>query len=366
MKSILLICFTTICLFSCTQKQDGYIITGKISGIENKNLFLFEWTGKKDTIAKTTSEKDLFILTGYVDMPVQAYIEFEDISGYLPVFVENSEIEIMGNVNELSKSLIEGSETDRIYKEFTKGFSEKFAAEKDSLYIIYNQAEKTNNNELLERAKDGYGKLYTKQKEFIIDFSKQHLNSAAVPYIMLEELFFRASIEELKELYNQFDLSIIPSKYSKMVIEKITNLERVAIGKPAPDFTMKDSAGKDISLSSFKGKWVLIDFWSSNCGPCRKENPKLRKLYKKYCSKGFEILGISSDVNRDKWIEAIKKDLITWPQVSSLDRSNDQARVLYCWEYNPFNILIDPDGRIIAKKLNFNDLDKKLNEVLNE
>jgi len=349
---------------ACSKKNEGYKITGNIKGLGNKSMFLFEWTGKKDTIVKMISENDNFILTGNINMPVQAYIEIVAVSGYIPVFIENSEIQVIGNVNDLKKVIITGSETDKIYKDFTKGFSEKFAKEKDSLSVIYNEAEKTNNNELLEQAREGYGKLYTKQKEFIIDFSKQHLNSVAVPYIMLEELFFRASIEELKELYNQFDPSILSSKYSKTVIEKITNLDRVAIGKPAPDFTMKDSAGADISLSSFKGKWVLIDFWSSNCGPCRKENPELAKLYRKYNEKGFEILGISSDIKRDLWINAIKTDGITWPQVCSLDRSNDPARVLYCWEYNPYNILVNPEGTIIAKEIGISDLEVKLKNVL--
>ena len=364
MKACILFTISIFVFISCSQKQDKYLITGELRGLGNKEILIFEWTGKKDTIAKSISENDQFTIIGNIDMPVQAYIEIEGISGYIPVFIENSKIEITGNVDELSKALIAGSETDKIYKEFTRSFSERFAAEKDSLSIIYNEAEKANNNELLEQAKDGYGKLYTKQKEFIIDFSRQHLNSVAVPYIMLEELLFRATVEELKELYNQLDPSILSSKYSKMVIEKITNLDRVAIGKIAPDFTMNDSSGAEISLSSFKGKWVLIDFWSSNCGPCRKENPELVKIYKQYKNKGFEILGISSDVKKELWIGAIKADGITWPQVCNLDRSNDPARVLYCWEYNPFNILVNPEGVIVAKELSISDLKRKLKDVL--
>lgn len=363
MKSYLLLACSVLVFISCSQKKDKYLITCQLSGLGNKEILVFEWTGKKDTIALTKSENDKFTIEGIIPFPIQCYIEILGIDGYIPVFIENAEIEVVGDVNDLKKAIISGSETDRIYKEFTKGFSEKFAAEKDSLSIIYNKAEQTNNNELLEQAKDGYGKLYTRQKEFIIDFSKQHVNSVATPYIMLEELFFRASIDELKDLYAQFDPEILASKYSKMVIEKITNLDRVAIGKPAPDFTMKDSTGNEISLSSFKGKWVLIDFWSSNCGPCRKENPELAKLYQQYNEKGFEILGISSDVKRDLWINAIKTDGITWPQVCSLDRSNDPARVLYCWEYNPYNILINPEGKIVAKEVSLIDLQIKLSEI---
>ena len=357
---------TIILLFySCSNHSKGFQISGKLDGVDNRGIALFEWNGKKDTIAVAKSENNHFVISGAISSPLMCYIEIQGVNGYIPAFIENTDIEIAGDINDLKNVEITGSNTDKLYKDFSKVFSEKFKSFKDSVSALYNKAEESNDEMLLEKAKAGYGVLYTKQKQFIIEFSKKHLYSYAIPYIMLEELFFRASLDEVKDLYNQLDTNVKKSKYGQIVDDRIVKLDRVAIGKIAPDFIMNDTSGAPLALSSFRGKWVLIDFWSSNCAPCRRDNPKLADIYKKFNSRGFEILGISSDVKKELWTSAIRKDRIIWPQVSSLDRSNDIARKTYCWEYNPYNLLINPEGVIIAKELNFNDLEIKLSEVLN-
>jgi peroxiredoxin len=355
--------FLSLCTISCSTKK-GFEISAEIDGIQSKKITLFEWSGKKDTIAFSNSNNDKFLIVGQVSSPLMSYIEIQGVNGYIPVFLENSNIEISGDVNDLKRITVSGSESDILYKKFSKDFKEKFISFKDSISTLYKKAEDSNDNTLLENAKQGYGVLYAMQKKFIVEFSKNHLNSPIVPYIMLEELFFRASLDELKDLFNQLNPKVKETKYGKMVDEKILNLDRVAIGRTAPDFEMNDTTGAPISLSTFKGKWVLIDFWSSNCAPCRKENPELVKLYNKYKAKGFEIIGISSDTKKELWVQAIKNDGITWPQVSNLDRSNDIARKLYCWEYNPYNLLVDPNGVIVAKELSINNLEIKLSEAI--
>jgi len=122
--------------------------------------------------------------------------------------------------------------------------------------------------------------------------------------------------------------------------------------------------GKPIALSSFKGKVVLIDFWASWCGPCRKEMPNVVKAYAKYKAKGFEIYGVSLDDNKDRWLEAIAKDGITWPQVSDLKKWEADVVRNYNITSIPHTVLLDREGKIIAKNLRGEDLDKKLAEVL--
>jgi peroxiredoxin len=137
-----------------------------------------------------------------------------------------------------------------------------------------------------------------------------------------------------------------------------------AIGTMAPDITMPDVNGNNFSLSSLKGKYVLVDFWASWCGPCRGENPNLVAAYNKYKNKNFTILGVSLDKTKDAWLEAIKKDGLTWTHISDLKFWDSEAVGLYGFNGIPYNVLLDPTGKIIADNLRGSDLERKLQEVL--
>jgi peroxiredoxin len=138
------------------------------------------------------------------------------------------------------------------------------------------------------------------------------------------------------------------------------------VGKQAPEFALPDVNGKEIKLSSFRGKYLLIDFWASWCKPCRIENPNVVKAYGKYRNKNFEILGVSLDRpgGKDEWIKAIKHDNLSWPQVSDLSFWDSPVVPLYGVEGIPFNVLLDPQGKVISQGLHGEQLEAKLSEVL--
>jgi peroxiredoxin len=137
------------------------------------------------------------------------------------------------------------------------------------------------------------------------------------------------------------------------------------VGKTVPDLVMPDVRGKNVSISSFRGKYLLIDFWASWCGPCRMENPNVVKAFNDFKDKNFTILGVSLDKDKDSWQKAISQDHLNWPQMSDLKYWNSQAVETFGFQGIPFNVLVDPSGKVIAQELRGEELDAKLKQVLN-
>lgn len=170
---------------------------------------------------------------------------------------------------------------------------------------------------------------------------------------------------KLQPLFDGLSASAKASKDGKALQERIAIAANTAIGKPALEFTQNDTAGKPVSLSSFKGKYVLLDFWASWCGPCRAENPNVVAAYNKYHGKGFEILSVSLDRpnDRDKWLAAVYADHLTWTHVSDLQFWGNAVAKEYGINSIPQNFLIDPQGNIVGKSLRGDDLEKKLADI---
>lgn len=136
------------------------------------------------------------------------------------------------------------------------------------------------------------------------------------------------------------------------------------IGSVAPDFTINDENGTAFTLSSLRGKYVLIDFWASWCSPCRRENPNVVKAYNQFKDKNFTILGVSLDEDKIDWLAAVRKDKLEWKQLCELKGWKTSVVSLYRFESIPFNVLIDPEGKILATGLRGQELEEKLNKLL--
>jgi peroxiredoxin len=211
-----------------------------------------------------------------------------------------------------------------------------------------------------------YKEVQLEQKNVLKTFITENPNSYLSLLALTSVSGPSPDVAEVEPLYESLSDDLKKSEPGRQLKTAIDALKLTAIGSMAPDFIQNDVNGVPVRLSSFKGKYVLIDFWASWCGPCRQENPNVVRTYNKYKNKNFTILGVSLDRpdGKDAWLAAIKKDGLTWTQVSDLKYWNNLAATVYGVRSIPQNFLIDPTGKIVAKDLRGDDLDNKLAELL--
>jgi peroxiredoxin len=270
-------------------------------------------------------------------------------------------------VDHFKQGKITGSKTEieyTIYSNRNDSLHEKWKSVFDDL----DMAKAKNDTAKIQRIYNEKISVYSEESERLdYGFIKEFPNS----YVSANILFYKTQIlpvDSLRIFYSSLSNGVQTSYDGKRIKEFIQKAEKLAIGKDAPFFTQTDLKGKNISLEDFKGKYVLLDFWASWCVPCREENPYLKQAYSKYQDKGFTIIAFSLDrlEDKDAWIDAIKKDDVPWIQVC--DFKGWKGEVVN--EYNllgkgiPANFLINPDGKIIAKDLSGDEVEKKLAEYI--
>jgi thiol-disulfide isomerase/thioredoxin len=176
---------------------------------------------------------------------------------------------------------------------------------------------------------------------------------------------YGTDFSDVKRLYDKLDASAKETLAGKTLAERVDVLKRSAMGAEMINFSQADTSGTPVQFSAFKGKYVLVDFWASWCGPCRAENPNVLKAYNNYKDKNFTVVGISLDEKGDSWKKAIRDDKMPWAELSDLKGWKNEVSTYFGIQGIPSNLLIDPSGKIVAKDLRGEGLHQKLNELLN-
>lgn len=342
-----------------------FTLTGKFEGVNGGKALLQARDGRQlVTKFETGIRKDgSFEMTGKITQPDLYYLKIGDARGVVGVFMDNVPIEVTGNTSSLHLAKITAKGATGIYQEYNELRKEQSVRNRP-LFQEYTKARNAKNEARIEELRNKLDKVYEAMDAENLKFIKAHITSPVAPYLIDRSAYKFDDPVELENLMNQFDPKLHDYKYVTRLNETLKLKKLTAVGQPAMDFTQNDADGNPVSLSDFRGKYVLVDFWASWCGPCRAENPAVVKAYNTYKRKGFTILSVSLDKDKEKWLQAIKEDKMTWHHVSDLKFWDNAVAKQYGIRAIPANILVDKKGMIIAKNLRGKELAAKLAKVI--
>ncbi|SHJ52449.1 Peroxiredoxin [Hymenobacter daecheongensis DSM 21074] len=377
MKSLLLIGSVLAMANSCNKGATpttgtaaaaaGYQVSGQLTNAPAGTKVYLAELGDTQFEPRDTATLDAqgkYVLQGTTTAPGMYQLKVTDASQVLLVLDNQSRVQLTGDATKLGEGYtVKGSKDSELWQRLNSSLqqSKLRMAAVEQRYGQNAQAGRTDSLQLL---KDKYLAVQAGTTAAIKRVVRENPKSVLSAFVVGNLLNPDEQFGFADSMATQFKQTMPDSRYTKALVARLEPLRSTARGEMAPEISLPAPDGKTVALSSLRGKYVLIDFWASWCGPCRQENPNVVKAYKRFKSKGFEIYSVSFDQDRGKWLKAIQADGLTWTHVSDLKGWESVAGQTYGVKSIPLSILLDPQGRIIDKNLRGEALEAKLASVL--
>lgn len=370
MRKTSLILITSALIWSSIVAQSpstagALIVKGKVNGISTGTVSVTtEVFNQKKTFTAPIAQGKFEVRITQPSPTLYSLVIKESPNERLLFFADNGILQIDAAKGNIGEAKVSGSISNKEYSQYNEmveGYDQNLKKTEE----VFNALEEAGNLlPKIDSLRAAYSTGLQKKDSAIQAWIKIRSKSFVSPFVMIINYADNGDTNMMRTLFDGFSPEVKKSFYGNFIENILVRKEGLGIGKKAPNFSQADALGKPISLESFKGKYVLVDFWASWCGPCRQENPNLVRTYQKFKTKNFEILGVSLDNNKEKWLQAIKDDQLNWQQVSDLKYWKNEVAVQYGVQSIPANFLLDKEGKIVAKGLRGQALDNALEQLL--